>query len=191
MNLTEPQAKPGFWTNGSLPRNVLLGSGTTVNGEQAFKRFHSEHAVGLRVGRNATLEGVHFAVGAKGSIEIGDWCYLTNVVLLCECELKIGNYVRIGWNVHIADTDFHPIDPHLRRQDAIACSPQADGRPRPVIDSAPVVIEDDVWIGPQATVLKGVRIGAGAFVEPGSVVTRDVPPRARVMGNPARVIGEV
>jgi maltose O-acetyltransferase len=55
----------------------------------------------------------------------------------------------------------------------------------------PVVIEDDVWIGPQAVILKGVTIGAGAFVEPGSVVSTDVPRRARVLGNPARVVGEV
>jgi acetyltransferase-like isoleucine patch superfamily enzyme len=54
-----------------------------------------------------------------------------------------------------------------------------------------VEIEDCVWIGPNATILKGVRIGAGAVIEPGSLVTRDVPARARVMGNPARVVGEV
>jgi acetyltransferase-like isoleucine patch superfamily enzyme len=54
-----------------------------------------------------------------------------------------------------------------------------------------VIIEDDVWIGPNVTILKGVRIGAGAFIEPGSLVTRDVPPRARVLGNPAQVVGEV
>jgi len=39
--------------------------------------------------------------------------------------------------------------------------------------------------------LKGVRIGKGAFIEAGSLVTRDVPPRARVLGNPAQIIGEV
>ena len=55
----------------------------------------------------------------------------------------------------------------------------------------PVIIEDDVWIGPNAAILKGVRVGAGAFIEAGSLVTRDVPPRARILGNPAQVIGEV
>jgi acetyltransferase-like isoleucine patch superfamily enzyme len=53
------------------------------------------------------------------------------------------------------------------------------------------VIDDDVWIGPNATILKGVHIGRGAFIEAGSLVTRDVPARARVLGNPAQVIGEV
>ena len=60
-----------------------------------------------------------------------------------------------------------------------------------VLAKRPVIIEDHVWIGPNATILKGVRIGEGAFIEPGSLITRDVPPRARVLGNPAQIIGEV
>jgi acetyltransferase-like isoleucine patch superfamily enzyme len=52
------------------------------------------------------------------------------------------------------------------------------------------VIEDDVWIGPNATILKGVRLGAGAWIEPGSLVARDVPPGSRVLGNPAQIVGE-
>ena len=112
-------------------------------------------------------------------------------MLLCELEIHIGNYVVIGWNTTVADTDFHPIAPAERIADAIACSPLGKGRLRPPVVKRPVIIEDDVWIGPNATILKGVRIGSGAFVEPGSLVTRDVPRRARVMGNPAEVIGEV
>ncbi|PYJ04619.1 MAG: hypothetical protein DME25_09695 [Verrucomicrobia bacterium] len=78
-----------------------------------------------------------------------------------------------------------------RIADALACSPLAQGRPRPAIPRHPVIIEDDVWIGPNATVLKGVRIGQGSFIEAGSLVTRDVPPRSRVLGNPAQIIGRV
>ena len=78
-----------------------------------------------------------------------------------------------------------------RKIDAIACSPLGKGRPRPEVFKKPVIIEDNVWIGPNATILKGVRIGAGAFVEAGSVVTRDVPTRSRVLGNPAQIIGEI
>lgn len=183
--------EPGRWTDGSLPKNAVVGDGTVVSGEHAFKRFRARKPGALRIGDRCTLDGVHFAVGDHGSVEIGDWCYLTNCVLLCDLELRIGNYVRIGWNTTIADTDFHPIDPAQRVDDAIACSPLGAGMPRPPVECAAVIIEDDVWIGPQTTILKGVRIGAGAYIEPGAVVTRDVPPRARVMGNPARVIGEV
>lgn len=66
-----------------------------------------------------------------------------------------------------------------------------EGRPRPEIAKKSVVIEDDMWIGPNATILKGVRIGAGAWIEAGLLVTRDVPPGSRVLGNPAQIIGNM
>jgi acetyltransferase-like isoleucine patch superfamily enzyme len=137
------------------------------------------------------MENVGFALGEQGQVTIGDYCYCTGVILLCELVLHIGNYVVIGWNTTIADTDFHPLAPAERIADAIAVSPLGKGRPRPPIVRRPVVIEDDVWIGPNVVILKGVRIGTGAFIEAGALVTRDVPPRARVIGNPAQVIGEV
>ncbi len=183
--------KPGRWLDGPLPENARLGRNTIVRGDLAFKRFHSQKKPALLVGENCTLDGVHFALGEHAQVVIGDFCCFSNAVLLCELELRIGSYVVIGWNATIADTDFHPISPAQRIADAIACSPLGKGRPRPPIAAKMVVIEDDVWIGPSATILKGVRIGAGAFVEPGALVTRDVAPRARVQGNPAQVIGGV
>jgi acetyltransferase-like isoleucine patch superfamily enzyme len=182
---------PGRWTHGSPPANVVIQADTLVTGELAFKRFHSKVESALVIGASSTMDGVHFDVGEQGRVTIGNYCYFTNAVLLCERELRIGNYVLIGWNVTITDTDFHPVAPAERIADAIACSPIGKGRPRPPIVKLPVVIEDNVWIGPNACVLKGVRIGAGAFVEPGSMITRDVPAGARVMGNPAQVIGEI
>lgn len=176
----------------ALPPNVRVGSDSVVNhDERCFARFRSREDPALIVGANCTMDYVHFALGETARVEIGDYCYLTSVILLCEQEICIGNYVVLGWNTTIADTDFHPIAPAERIADAIACSPLGKGRPRPVVKQQPVVIEDDVWVGPNATILKGVHIGAGAWIEAGALVTRDVPPRSRVMGNPAQVVGEV
>jgi acetyltransferase-like isoleucine patch superfamily enzyme len=186
-----PEATNGFWNRGSLPANATIGVGSIITGEMPFKRFYSKREDGLVIGENSTMDGVHFAVGKEGRIKVGNFCYFTNAILLCELELQFGNYVMIGWNTTIADTDFHPLAPAERVADAIACSPLANGRKRPEVPRRPVIIEDDVWIGPNVTILKGVRIGQGAFIEAGSLVTRDVPPRARVLGNPAQVIGEV
>jgi len=184
-------AAPAAWSHGVLPDNVRAGPGTAISGDIAFKRFHSRRMPALVIGGHCTMDGVQFALGEDAVVEIGDYGYFTNAVLLCELALHIGSYVVIGWNTTIADTDFHPIAPALRIADAIALSPLAAGRPRPAVIRRPVVIEDDVWIGPNATILKGVRIGAGSFIEPGALVTRDVPPRSRVSGNPAEVIGTV
>lgn len=174
------------------PRNVMVGDQSLVTGDLAFKRFHSlVKPVALRIGAGCTMDGVHFNLGPHARMFIDDHCYFTNAVLLCELEIRIGSHVLIGWNTTIADTDFHPIAPAERIADAIACSPASDARPRPPVARSPVTIEDDAWIGPAATILKGVTIGAGAFVEPGTVITADVPARTRVMGNPAQVVGEV
>ena len=181
---------PDPWRESALPANVRVGTNTVIAGAHAFKRFRSRREPGLVIGSHCTLDGTHFAVGEEGRVQIGDYCYFTNAVLLCEDELRIGNYVVIGWNTTIADTDFHPLGPAERIADAIACSPLGKGRARPPIPRRPVIIEDDVWIGPNATILKGVRIGAGAMVEAGALVTRDVPPGMRVVGNPAQVIDE-
>jgi acetyltransferase-like isoleucine patch superfamily enzyme len=183
--------EPASWTHGNLPGNVQAGIGTIISAEFAFKRFRTRRQPGLTLGAHCTMDGVHFAVGEDGYVRIGDYCYFTNAVLLCELELRIGNYVVIGWNATLADTDFHPIAPAERIADAIACSPLGGGRPRPRIEKQPVTVEDGAWIGPNATILKGVTIGAGAFIEPGTLVTRDVPRRARVAGNPAEIIGHV
>jgi acetyltransferase-like isoleucine patch superfamily enzyme len=186
--VTQSDSNSGRWLDGDLPANVALGAGAVVAGEFAYKRFHSTVPAALTDGRGSTIEGVQFALGENGRVRIGDDCHVTDAVLLCELEVTIGDRVLIGWNTYIADTDFHPISPAARLADAEALSPLGGGRPRPPIDSDAVVIEDDVYLGPAVTVLKGVRIGAGAFVEPGSMVTSDVPPGARVLGNPARVV---
>lgn len=186
-----PSTRIAGWLQGELPANVIIGANSLVTGELAFKRFHSKLANALTLGAHCTMDGVHFDLGANGKMTIGDYCYFTNTVLLCELEICVGNYVVIGWNTTVTDTDFHPLGPAERVADAIACSPLGKGRPRPEVLKKPVLIEDNVWIGPNATILKGVRIGSGAFIEAGSLVTRDVPARARVLGNPAQVIGEI
>jgi acetyltransferase-like isoleucine patch superfamily enzyme len=188
---TAASSIPGHWTDGTPPANVRLGANTIVTGGTAFKRFNSRLSDALTVGAHCTIDGAHFDVGEAGRLSVGDYCYFTNAVLLCELDIRIGNYVLIGWNTTIADSDFHPLAPAERIADAVACSPLGKGKPRPAIAKRPVIIEDNVWIGPNATIFKGVRIGTGAWIEAGAVVTRDVPPRARVMGNPAEVIGEV
>jgi acetyltransferase-like isoleucine patch superfamily enzyme len=173
-----------------LPPNTRVAAGSKLLGEKIFRRFFSEREPAIEVGEHCYFDGVQFALGKQATFSAGNYVYASNMILLAEQEIRLGNHVFIGFNVAIADTDFHPLEPALRMQDAIAISPLGDGR-RPFIATAPVIIGDDVWIGPNSAILKGVRIGAGAFIEPGSVVTKDVPARARVLGNPAQVIGSV
>jgi acetyltransferase-like isoleucine patch superfamily enzyme len=90
-------------------------------------------------------------------------------------------------NAAISDGDFHPLDPELRRRDAVANAPEGDPSSRPPVESRPVEIGDDVRVGIGAIILKGVSIGRGAQVTPGTVVTSHVPPGAPIEGNPNRL----
>jgi acetyltransferase-like isoleucine patch superfamily enzyme len=182
---------PGEYRDGTLPGNVVLGPGSVVSGPLAFKRFAARGERALVIGAQCTLDGATFALGRDGRMAIGAYAHVTHAVLLCEAAITIGSHVVIGWNATLMDADFHPLDAGERMADAIALSPAGAGRARPAFGRAPIVIEDAVWIGPLAAVLKGVHIGAGSVVEPGAVVTASVPPRSRVGGNPARILGTV
>ena len=184
--------KPGYWTHGSLPPNVRIGSnsvitGDYITGDLAFKRFNSRRDPALIIGAGSTMEGVLFDLGSEAYVEIGNGCFFQDAFLICESEIRIGNRVTIGWHTTIVDSDFHPVAPSERLADTVACSPLGKNQPRPPHVSRPVVIGNDVWIGPNATILKGVRIGAKAVIQPGAVVTRDVPPGAHALGNPAQI----
>jgi acetyltransferase-like isoleucine patch superfamily enzyme len=162
-----------------------------ITGRQVFRRFFSQCDPAVVIGAHCHLEELQLALGKHARVQLGDHVFAAGLMLLCERELRIGHRVYCSFNVVVADTDFHPLDAAERVADMIALSPASHGAARPHMETAPVEIGDDVWIGPNVTILKGVHVGAGAFIEPGSVVTRDVPARARVLGNPAQIIGEV
>ena len=126
---------------------------------------------------------VKFVLGQKASINIGNNCDLNGSSITAYRSVTIGNRVQIGAAGLITDTDLHPLDPALRRD-------QIEGRPYPIdaVQKAPIVIEDDVWLGYGVLVLKGVRIGQGSIIGAGSVVTQDIQARCVAAGNPAKFI---
>jgi acetyltransferase-like isoleucine patch superfamily enzyme len=138
----------------------------------------------LRVGNNVNLSGRSSFSFMRGmpetpSIAIGDNVFIGNgCVVVAAKSVSIGSNCLISGGTRIQDNDGHPLDAERRRVgDRI--SPD---------DAKPITIEDDVWIGANVIILKGVRIGKRAVVGAGSVVTRDVPPGTVVAGNPAVVV---
>jgi acetyltransferase-like isoleucine patch superfamily enzyme len=188
--LTPGVELPGDWFAGRIPLNVVAGEGTVIDSSFCFKHFYSAREVGLRVGSYTTIWRASLAADEEAVIEIGDYCYIANASLVCSERIQIGSHVLVAGGVTIADSDFHPLAPAARLADTVALSPVGDRRRRPHVETRPVIIEDDVWIGYNATILKGVRVGAGAHVRPGAVVVRDVPPGVEVAGNPAQVLSE-
>lgn len=109
-------------------------------------------------------------------LRIGDNFGMTGGVICAAEKITIGNNVAVGANTTIVDTDFHPIDPLERKIHPASAK------------TAPIVIEDDVFIGMSCLVLKGVTIGKGSVIGAGSVVTKSIPPGVIAAGNPAKVI---
>ena len=181
-------ALAGDWYDGRVPENVVAGEGTVLDSSFCFKHFFSTAPVGLRVGRDVTFWRTSLAAEEGAVIEVGDGCYLANASLVCTERLTIGARCLVAGGVTICDSDFHPVAPAARLADTVAISPRGDRGHRPPIDVRPVVVGDDVWIGWNATVLKGVTIGDGAVVAAGALVLRDVPAGATVAGNPARPV---
>jgi maltose O-acetyltransferase len=113
----------------------------------------------------------------SASIRIGAGTWINNnfCAIAEHASIRIGRNCFIGANVEILDSDFHGLKVEER------------GISRPEW-AKPVVLGDQVFLGSNVRILKGVSIGDGSVVANGSVVTRDVPSGAIVGGNPAKLI---
>lgn len=175
----------GDWYSFPIPSNIEVGENTVIDSSSCFKKYFSQLLVGLKVGSNVTLQSPALGIEKNAYVEIGDYSYISSACIAAYDQVIIGKYVFIAGGVTIVDTDFHPLDPALRMLDTVAVSTIGDKSRRPKFESAPVIIEDDVWIGFNATILKGVTIGKGSVIEPGTVVSKNIPAGSVVSGNPA------
>lgn len=166
---------------------VSAGRGIEFYGVPIVQSIEADSIVlGSRI--NLCSDAAHTALGVArpvilrtllpgARLTIGDDCGLSGTVVCAAQSVTIGRRCLFGADVMVTDTDFHPMMPEGRRRAPLAQASRA-----------PVVIEDDVFVGARSIILKGVTIGAGAVVGAGSVVTSDIPPRSVAAGVPARVI---
>jgi len=158
---------------------IEIGKYCRFYGKMKFCRFPhsliriSDHC-GFRSSYASNLIGInHPCIIAthreNAEIIIGKGCGFSGTVIGAFSSIKLGNNVRCGANTTITDADWHLDDPR-------------SGKP------APIVIEDNVWLGLNAIVLKGVIIGRNSVIGAGSVVTKNIPPNVIAAGNPCKVI---
>ena len=167
----------------------------------AYKSFHTNGIPYVMIARGGTFSiGKNFAMnnGIKGNpigcyerctffvdrgavLTIGNNVGMSQAALICHKSITIGNNVKIGGGVCIYDTDFHSLDPVIRRS-----SEDLKNRAE-----KPVVIDNDVFIGAKSIILKGVTIGENSVIGAGSVVTKSVPANQIWAGNPARFIRSI
>jgi acetyltransferase-like isoleucine patch superfamily enzyme len=165
------------------PQTDHLGSNPLILGP----RFVKLHGPNIRIGKSVHIIAspdrfVRFTVWAMGDaddpaqtghIDIGDYAlFCPGVRIDSGIRIQVGNNCMLAANAYLSDADWHDIY----------------DRTAPIGNRAPIVLEDNVWIGDSAVVCKGVTIGANSVIGAGSVVTHDIPANVVAAGNPAQVI---
>jgi acetyltransferase-like isoleucine patch superfamily enzyme len=143
------------------------------------------------VGSGKIVLGSHVRFGGKQEfifgnqtnalpeVVVGDHTFIGHLCsILAASSVRIGRHCLLAGGVRVCDYDGHPTDAGRRRA----------GEPTPADAIRPVVIGDDVWVGQDAKILKGVRVGDRSVIGAGAVVVKDVPADVVVAGNPARVV---
>ncbi|NQU05949.1 MAG: acyltransferase [Calditrichaeota bacterium] len=158
---------------------IKLGSGCKFLGRARFKRHpNSQIVIGTNCLFNSSPASNFIGVNRPcmistlkedAKLTIGEDCGFSGTIIACAKQIVLGRNVSCGANTLINDTDWHTNDP------------------RAGLD-AEVIIGDNVWLGVNVIVLKGVTIGEGTLVGAGSLVTKSLPPYVIAGGNPARVI---
>ena len=180
------------WYAGGVPSNVRLGEHVYIDTSYGFAPFHSERDPGLSLGdASGAYDRTTFVVGPRGRIDVGAYTVLNGAYLVCNGRIEIGDHCLLAWGSVLTDTwpsDARSLPVTLRREVMRAAAHEPTRRLPVFAEPRPVVLEDNVWVGFDAVVLPGVRLGRGSVVGCKTVVAADVPPYAVVVGSPARVV---
>jgi acetyltransferase-like isoleucine patch superfamily enzyme len=170
----------------NLKRNSIIGPHTKFYPGSNISNLSNKRE-NIAIGQNCHIYGLLLVYNYAGSITIGDNCSLSEYSrIVSGKKIVIGSRVMIAHNVNILDNNSHPKNAILRHEDFL--SNYDGGMKQFDLDAREIVIEDDVWIGFNSIILKGVKIGRGAIIGAGSVVLKDVEPWTINVGNPLRCV---
>lgn len=165
----------GLKSRGIPSVDVSLGGKFSIGNNFDMNNGHKYNKIGRQ-------QKCFFIVREKGHLVIGNNVGISSTAIICDKYIQIGDFVKIGGNVVIYDTDFHALDSNLRNEE------QADYNNT---NQEAVIIENNVFIGAHSTILKGVRIGENSIIGACSVVTKSIPRNEIWGGNPAKFIRSI
>lgn len=168
-------------------KNDLIISRDTNISNSTYERQN------IKIGFGCYILGNLIAYPCGGRINIGDNCFIgDHSRIFSMIGVTIGNNVLIAHNVNILDNNSHAINPNIRKDELKYIIKNGVTKEYSNnVKMSPVNIEDNVWIGLNSVILKGVKIGKGSIVAAGSVVTKDIPAYTIVAGNPAKIIKNI
>jgi galactoside O-acetyltransferase len=149
----------------------------------------------LEIGDDSVLNCKVIFESENGKVNVGNKSFLGGCTIICRENITIEDNVFIAWGSYLYDHDSHSLDFREREKDILQqLSDFKSGynfiknKNWSVVNSKPIIIKSNSWIGMNCIILKGVTIGEGAIVAAGSVVTKDVPPWTVAGGNPAKFL---
>ena len=127
-NVTADRRVEHDWYDGRIPDNVVYGEGFYLETTQCMRFLRSKRNPALVIGNHVSCySGCSFSIGQNGYASVGDYTLLNGALIMAEDRIEIGSHCLISWNVGIADSDFHPLEPALRRIDAHALARNLHG----------------------------------------------------------------
>lgn len=166
-------------------KGVKIGKKVVFNGMPVIRRYENSDII---IGNNCTFNSARNSVRVglqkrctlvtltkKSEILIGNNSGGSGIILLAAKLIKIGNNVLIGAHTMIIDNDFHHSDPGKRHETED-------------IPTRPIIIEDNVFIGTNCMILKGITIGQNSVIGANSVVVTSIPTNSIAIGNPCKVV---
>ena len=171
--------------------NILSKCQMGLNSSIEFESLihnNSKLKSAIEIGEDTRIRGELLVYDYGGKIKIGNYSFIgPGTRIWSSKKITIGNRVLISHNVNIHDNNSHPINPierHIHYKHIIT-----KGLNLPLsLNEKEIIIEDDVWIGFNSTILKGVKIGKGAIIGSNTVVTKDVPEYSVCIGSPGKII---
>lgn len=167
----------------------LPGVTISPRSKVAYRKIRYLKNCELSIGSGSIVEAAIVFDRSDGAIRVGERTFIGASTLVCAERIEIGDDVLISWGCTIVDHNSHALAWKDRAGDV--ASWYVGKKNWAPVERAPVHIGNKAWVGFNAIILKGVRVGEGAIVGAGSVVTRDVPAFTIVAGNPALPIREL
>lgn len=180
--------------------NVSYGKGLLLKGVPCI---YNKKGASLVIGKDCTIKSSFLSnlVGLysrtiiitripEARIQIGDGVGISGATIYARKSITIGDHCCIGGNVKILDNDFHPLEVEKRNALLQKAAPE-QGEEANWIGARPIEIGKDCFIGCNAILLKGTKLGEGCVVGAGAVVSGEFPAGSVIAGNPARVIREL
>lgn len=149
---------------------------------------HQQNREIIKIGKECNLRCEIIIMKHGGKLEIGDHCFIgAESKLWSGKSISIGNRVLISHNVNIHDNISHSLDSKERHLDYLHIFSKGLQEFNDLREEN-IVIEDDVWIGFNCTIFKGVKIGKGSIIGACTVITKDVPPYSIVINENSQKI---